>query len=180
VSRIDEVAELHAQGLTGRAIAQTLGVSPPTVCRYLRKLGVEARPMSKYDWAAVQRHYDQGHSARESRAHFGMSSQTWHDAMKRGRLKTRPQAMPIEQLTARPRNRSHLKQRLLTAGLLQPWCAECGISTWRGRPIALQLHHLNGIGQDNRLENLALLCPNCHAQTDTWGGRNRGGSVASA
>jgi Homeodomain-like domain/HNH endonuclease len=173
VSRIDEVSELHAQGLTGKAIAEQLGVSPPTVCRYLRKLGVEPRPKSKYDWTAVQHHYDQGSSARETRAHFGMSSQTWHDAMKRGRLETRPQAMPIELLVARPRNRNHLKRRLIAAGLLEPRCVECGIDEWRGRPIALQLHHINGVGQDNRLENLALLCPNCHAQTETWGGRNR-------
>ena len=41
------------------------------------------------------------------------------------------------------------------------------------RPLSLELHHINGVGQDKRLENLALLCPNCHSQTDTWGGRNR-------
>ena len=50
--------------------------------------------------------------------------------------------------------------------------AECGIAAWRGRPLALELHHINGDGRDNRLENLTLLCPNCHSQTDSWGGRN--------
>jgi 5-methylcytosine-specific restriction endonuclease McrA len=38
--------------------------------------------------------------------------------------------------------------------------------------LSLQLHHINGERHDNRLENLALLCPNCHSQTNTWAGRN--------
>jgi hypothetical protein len=50
--------------------------------------------------------------------------------------------------------------------------SECGISEWRDRPLSLELHHRNGEKHDNRLENLALLCPNCHSQTDSWGGRN--------
>jgi 5-methylcytosine-specific restriction endonuclease McrA len=36
----------------------------------------------------------------------------------------------------------------------------------------MQLHHVNGKGKDNRLENIVFLCPNCHAKTDNWGGRN--------
>ena len=44
---------------------------------------------------------------------------------------------------------------------------------WRGKPLSMELHHVNGDGRDNRLENLRLLCGNCHAQTDNWGGRGR-------
>ncbi len=51
-------------------------------------------------------------------------------------------------------------------------CAIGAIAT-----LSLELHHVNGDGQDNRLENLMLLCPNCHSQTDTWGARNKGRSV---
>ena len=65
-----------------------------------------------------------------------------------------------------------LKQRLEQAGLLPDACEECGLCEWRGRPPTLQLHHRNGDNLDNRVENLALLCANCHSQTENWGGRN--------
>jgi 5-methylcytosine-specific restriction endonuclease McrA len=95
------------------------------------------------------------------------------DAVARGDVRTRPQAMPIEELLAGPRNRAHLKGRLIALGLLDEACAVCEITTWLGAPLSLQLHHINGDGDDNRLDNLQLLCPNCHSQTENWGGRNR-------
>ena len=80
--------------------------------------------------------------------------------------------MPIEALLSAPRGRHNLKGRLVGAGLLKPACGICGLREWRGTPLTLQLHHVNGDRVDNRLENLTLLCPNCHSQTDTWSGRN--------
>lgn len=67
---------------------------------------------------------------------------------------------------------SGLKERLLNEKLLEYKCKECGINDWNNRPLSLQLDHINGISDDNRLENLRLLCPNCHSQTPTFGGRN--------
>lgn len=69
---------------------------------------------------------------------------------------------------------THLKNRLLASGLLQYHCAICKLTEWLELPIALQLDHINGIPSDNRIENLRLLCPNCHAQTDTFAGKNIG------
>lgn len=67
-----------------------------------------------------------------------------------------------------------LKRRLVEEGLLEPLCARCRIETWLGRPMPLELDHINGDRRDNRLENLRFLCPNCHALTDTYRGRNIG------
>jgi 5-methylcytosine-specific restriction endonuclease McrA len=67
---------------------------------------------------------------------------------------------------------TNLKARLLKFGLLTYLCAECGICEWRGKPVTLQLDHVNGEHSDNRISNLRLLCPNCHSQTPTFAGRN--------
>ena len=51
------------------------------------------------------------------------------------------------------------------------YCEECGLTEWLGNPIPLEIHHINGKNTDNRLENLRLLCPNCHALTNNYRGR---------
>lgn len=66
-----------------------------------------------------------------------------------------------------------LKNRLLKAGILAPVCASCQCAEWLGQPIPLELDHINGVNSDNRLENLRLLCPNCHALTATYRGKNQ-------
>lgn len=71
-------------------------------------------------------------------------------------------------------NRSHLKKRLLQEGLLLNQCYECGqLPEWNGKPLTLQIDHINGVFNDNRLENLRILCPHCHSQTDSFAGRNQ-------
>lgn len=66
-----------------------------------------------------------------------------------------------------------LKERLFKEGYKERICECCGNSEWMGKPIALELHHINGDNTDNRIENLQILCPNCHALTDTYRGRKK-------
>lgn len=58
-------------------------------------------------------------------------------------------------------------RRLLARGWSYA-CRECGITTWRNRPLSLHLDHINGVHNDHRLVNLRFLCPNCHSQTATY------------
>lgn len=69
--------------------------------------------------------------------------------------------------------RTHLKARIIKQSLLPYVCAVCGqLPTWNGLPLVLILDHLNGIYNDNRLDNLRFLCPNCNVQQATFAGRN--------
>jgi hypothetical protein len=65
-----------------------------------------------------------------------------------------------------------LKKRLIKEGLLNEKCYKCGVIEWCGDRLTLHLDHIDGYKFNNQLENLRLLCPNCHSQTDTYAGKN--------
>ena len=65
-----------------------------------------------------------------------------------------------------------MKDRLLKDNLVEYKCALCGLSEWLNKPLVLQLHHIDGDNSNNTLENLQLLCPNCHSQTNNYCGKN--------
>ena len=173
----EAVSRLLGRGLTVGQAARELGVSAAAVSYHRRKLGLP--PSAKYgprgDWDEIQRYYDAGHSVRDCQAVFGFSSRSWGKAVLRGEIVPRAPGMPIEELLVKgpARSRQHVKQRLLSEGLKQSRCEECGIDEWMDEPLNMALHHVNGDGTDNRLENLRLLCANCHSQTPNFA-RKRG------
>jgi hypothetical protein len=77
------------------------------------------------------------------------------------------------------RKTSHLRRRLIKEGLKEARCEMCGLDSWNGGPIPLELDHINGVRDDNRLSNLRVVCPNCHALTATYRGRNVGAAQPS-
>jgi hypothetical protein len=169
------VAALLGEEISRAEIARRLGIAKSTVTYHARELGLETdtRFANRFDWSLVQAYYDDGHSVRECGRVFGFSTWAWHGAAKRGEVTPRPGFRPLDEVFApnTRRNRGHLKVRLLRSGLRDGNCERCGISEWRGQPLSVALHHVNGDRLDNRLENLELLCPNCHSQTKNFGGR---------
>ena len=95
-------------------------------------------------------------------AHLRGKSHTW--------AKSRPLASILQ---AGSRFTSyHLKNRLLKEQVLKAICANCQLAQWLGRPIPLELDHIDGDRDNNQIGNLRVLCPNCHALTPTYRARN--------
>ena len=67
-----------------------------------------------------------------------------------------------------------LKEKLIRDGLKKDCCALCGISEWQGKKLPLELHHKDGNHYNNSLENLEILCPNCHSIQEGNSGANKG------
>ena len=65
-----------------------------------------------------------------------------------------------------------IKLRLFSEGIKTNVCEICGISEWNNTKLNCELDHINGNSRDHRLENLRILCPNCHSQTDTFRAKN--------
>lgn len=116
----------------------------------LRKLGI--RPTGG-NYVNLQRNIDK----------FGISTgHMLNQASNAGR-----EFVPFEELT----KNEAIKKRLIRERGHQ--CEECTNIEWRGKPITIELEHVDGNNRNNAQENLKLLCPNCHSQTPTWKNRKR-------
>lgn len=93
--------------------------------------------------------------------------------------KVSSRAVPLEQILVKGSKfqTNKLRIRLIREGYKDHVCEVCNLTEWMGYPIPLELDHINGINDDHRIENLRLVCPNCHAQTDTYRGKNWGCAI---
>ena len=166
-----KIQEALLAGEMRARIADRLNVSPSTVTYHAGKLGLHVGHVEVYDWVAVKA-YLETHGVRESMRHFGMSSRTWDKAIKRGVVDRKPRKRDVNKiLTVSAQSRNTVKRTLRDCGVLDR-CDICKLSEWLGAKLNMHLDHINGEKHDNRRENLRLLCPNCHSQTPTYGGRN--------
>nr|WP_298556569.1 HNH endonuclease signature motif containing protein [uncultured Streptomyces sp.] len=136
-----------------------------SLAEVLRRLG---RPDSGGQRAALRRRITQ---ERLDTVHF------LGQAHNRGKPGTIPAKRPEEILVqhdGKRRTTTVLLRRALSSVGVPEQCVRCGIGPeWLGKPMTLEVDHINGDWSDDRRENLQLLCPNCHAITRTWcrGGR---------
>lgn len=132
----------------------------------------------KYDWDSVNKYYSEGHTYRETQEKFGFAARSWDNAVKRGDVIPRSNRVNPEDIINgkyQTKSRNSLKQQLIKHNVLPYECAICNNEgTWMNKTLSLQLDHINGINNDDRLENLRFLCPNCHAQTETFAGKSKG------
>jgi hypothetical protein len=141
------------------AIAESLSWAEALRRVGLRDAGGNFRTIQRHaeEWGIATDHFDPGASRR------------------RTFLAQRP-ARPLEEVMVEGStySRAHLKRRLFGDGLKQRRCEMCGQGEeWNGARIALILDHINGVPNDNRLENLRIVCPNCAATLATHCGRNK-------
>lgn len=169
----DEIIRMLNAGYSNKEISETVGCARSTVTWYTQQLGLTS-PRKFVDWEAIAEYYET-HTRVDCIKHFDISDTAWVLAVNRGDIISRGNAdfrytneqILVENSTY---DTTDLKRRLLKEEILANVCKLCGqLPEHNGLPLVLQLDHINGTHNDHRIENLRILCPNCHTQTDTWG-----------
>ncbi|MFI8289723.1 HNH endonuclease signature motif containing protein [Streptomyces sp. NPDC085614] len=146
-----------------REVLEPVVAASTSMCQVLRRLGVDV---------VGGQHT---HISRRVRA-LGIDTTHFRRPSRAGRsLRPSPALLLVEQDPDQARRipSDRLKRAMAAAGV-QERCALCGTEPlWRGCPLPLEVDHIDGDWRDNRIENLRLLCPNCHSTTDTYRGRGK-------
>ncbi|WP_018549644.1 HNH endonuclease signature motif containing protein [Streptomyces sp. LaPpAH-108] len=161
-----DVSHFEREGVkwTREILEQAVRAST-TMCDVLRHLGLEV----------VGGHHT--HISRRIKA-YGIDTSHFRRPGRRGqpRRPRTPEALLVQQPvgTARRIPGDRLKRAMVAMGVREQ-CALCGTeAVWRGRPLPLEVDHVDGDWRDSRIENLRFLCPNCHSTTDSYRGRGKG------
>lgn len=190
-----------------KEIALTYSVSESTVRRWRRRYKIESKPrgprtnsprprkVSDEAFAeAVKNSLNvtdtlrslgmsitgSGHKAAKERIRE-LELDTTHFGGRRRILGTAGYRKPLSyfMVNGKRNNSASFKKRLLEEGILTNQCEECGqLPWWNGKPLVLQLDHIDGDVYNNLRENLRILCPHCHTQTRTFAGRNINADVS--
>lgn len=146
VEKIDDIKQWLADGLSISSIAKKLNCKLDTLKRYLADFNISYV-------------IDQGSGNRGKRGNQTANYKSLDTVL-------------VKTNTTPSMKAGRLKEKLFSEGVKQKTCECCGLSSWLGEPIPLELHHIDGDKTNNTLENLQVLCPNCHAKTDNYRGKN--------
>ena len=180
----EQVNDLLAKGLTQAEISERLQLSKSTVSFHVSSLGKSRsrRPVYTEEfWREVQSLIDQGYTFKQLLDKYGFAKRTYQKAIRKGLIAPRPwvNTLSLDELLfyvdgrkTDSKERKLIKDRLAEERGGES-CFKCGIVDWNGEPLSFDLDHIDGNPTRNTRENLRVLCPNCHRQTETWGNRNR-------
>ncbi|MFD4597855.1 HNH endonuclease signature motif containing protein [Streptomyces sp. NPDC058464] len=161
-----DVSHFEREGVKWtREVLEGAVAASTNTCEVLRRLGLEV----------VGGHHT--HISRRIRA-YGIDTSHFQVPTRQGkpRRPRTPEGLLVEQSKDLARRIPSDRLRwAMTAMGVPELCAQCGTeAVWRGRPLPLEVDHIDGNWRDNRIENLRLLCPNCHSTTDNYRGRGKG------